>query len=120
MKTNLSNNFEGLRNSAKEYINLKLDLAKLTALEKLTKISVFLSVLLAFILAGTMLFLFSATAFVIWYGNHYDNFIEGIWIVTGVIFLLAILFYFFRNAVITSFFLKTFSKILMEDDEDDD
>jgi uncharacterized membrane protein len=120
MKTNLSNNFKGLRDSAKEYISLKLDLARLSVLEKLTKISVFLTVLLAFILAGTLLFLFSTTVFVVWYGNNYGDYISALWIVIGIVFLLAVLFYFFRNAVVTTFFLKTYSKILIDDDEDDD
>lgn len=120
MKTNLSNNFAGLRDSAKEYINLKLDLAKLSVLEKMTEISVFLTKLLGFILAGTILFLFAAATFVVWYGDQYDDYVAGLLIVMGIVFLLTLLFFFFRNAVITSFFLKTFSKILIEDDDEDD
>ncbi len=120
MKTNLSNNFTGLRDSAKEYIDLKFDLAKLSVLEKITKFSVFLTILMAFILAGTILFLFSAAIFVVWYGKQYGDYVTGLWIVMGAVFLLALLFYFFRNVLITSFFLKTYTKIIFDDDEDDD
>jgi hypothetical protein len=117
---NLSNNFAGLRDSAKEYLDLKIDLAKLTMLEKMTKISVFLTVFLAFILFGTILFVFSAAAFVVWYGSQHQDYVSGLLIVMGIVIAIALLFYFFRNSVITGFFLKTFSKILIDDDEDDD
>ena len=120
MKNQLTNNFTGLKDSVKDYLNIQVDLAKLSLLEKMTKISVSLTVILTFILAGSIMFLFSAAAFVVWYGNQYQDYVTGLLIVMGVVFLMTLVFYFSRTSIISSFFLKTFSKIIIDDDEDDD
>ncbi len=117
MKTNLSDNFNDLNKTVQEYLKVRLDLIKLTLLEKMTKISVFIISTMIFILFGTIFFLFAATTFVVWYGNQYQDYLTGLFIVIGVIVLLGLLFYIFRSNLVTSSIIKKFSSILFENNE---
>ena len=120
MKTILSNNFGELGTSIKDYLNIQLDLVKLSMVEKMVKISIFSISLLLVILASCIFFIFAAAAFVIWYGSTYNDYLTGVFIVMGAIVLITLLFYAFRRIVVESFFIKKFASILLQVDEDDD
>lgn len=120
MKTNLSNNFNELGDSVKEYFNIQLELVKLSMLEKLVKIAVFSISTLVIVLAGTIIFLFASAAFVVWYGSNYQDYLTGLFIVMGFVVLLTLLFYVFRRVFVESYIIKKLSSILLQDDNDDD
>src|SRR5690606_9109923 len=113
MKTSLSNNFNELGNSVKEYLNIHLQLVKLSMVEKLVKISVFIISSMVLLLASTIVFCFAATAFVIWYGTTYQDYLTGLFIVMGFVVLITLLFYVFRRVFVESMVIKKFSSILL-------
>ena len=117
MKSNLSNNFSELNKTVQEYLKVHIDLAKLTALEKMTKISVFMISFLVGILLASLFFIFFASAFVFWYGNQFQNYLTGLFIVIGFIILLALFYYFFGKSSITTSIIKNLSAILFEDED---
>ncbi len=120
MKTTLSNNFKELGDSVKEYFNIRLELAKLSIVEKLVKIIVLRISLLVIILATTILFLFASAAFVIWYGSNYQDYLTGLFIVMGFVVVLTLLFYVFRRILVESYFIRKLSSILLQDEDDED
>ena len=120
MKTNLSNNFSDLNKTIQDYVKVRIDLVKLSVLEKGTKITVFLISTMVFILIGSIFFIFSSAAFVVWYGNQFHNYLTGLIIVIGVIILLGFFFYLSRRTFITSSVIKNLSSILFEHDDDTD
>ncbi|WP_423127684.1 phage holin family protein [Gaoshiqia sp. Z1-71] len=119
MKTNLSNNFSELGNTIGEYLKLHLDLIKLSFLEKMTKISVFLISMIVLIVLGSIFFLFASAAFVIWYGNQFQDYLAGLLIVMGAIVVLAVIFLFIRRNLISSAIIRTINSILFENNKED-
>lgn len=113
-------NFNQLGTSVKDYLNLHLDLVKLSMLEKVVKIAVFSVSVFVIILAATLIFFFASAAFVIWYGANYESYLPGLFIVIGFVVLITLLFYAFRRAFVESYFVKKLSSILLQDDNDDD
>lgn len=119
MKTNLSNNFSELESSIKDYLKIHLQIAKLSMLEKLVKITIFTISSIVLMLASTLLFFFAAAAFVIWYGSNYQDYLTGLFIVMGIVVLITLLFYVFRRVFVESYVIKTLSSILLQDETDD-
>lgn len=115
----LLNNLTAVQNLVSEYLTLKLQLVKLSVLEKMSKIGIFLTSLVIIILAATIFFIFAAAAFVVWYGAHNQDYLTGLLIVMGAVIFLMILFLSFRRKILESFFTRTFSSILFEKDDDE-
>jgi len=117
MQKDLTKSIGELNKSAKEYFQTRVDLIKLSMLEKTTKISSFL--LTYWILATFLIWIiaFVAAAFAIWYGLNYGNYFTGLLIAAGCLMLLAVLFVLFRQKIVTTLFLRNFSEILLEEEE---
>lgn len=118
MRTNLADRMVRLTKALEEYFLLRIDLVKLTAIEKITKVSVLIiSSIVTVVLSGLLIF-FASAAFVVWYGQHYGDYLMGLFIISGFIILLNVLFYIFRGQLITSGIIKALSRILFEKEED--
>lgn len=120
MKLDLISNFNIIQTHLKEYLNLRLQLVKLSVLEKVTKISVFITSLMVIILAVSIFFVFASAAFVVWYGSRTQDYLTGLLIVMGIVVFLMVIFFLLRRTIVESFFIKTFSSILLENDLDDE
>lgn len=118
MSDTLTNNFSKLNDAVKDYVKARIDLVKLQVLKKASQSLSFLFSLLVFILLATLFLMFSGAAFVLWYGNTYNDYLTGVLIASGIIVLLAVLFMAFRKRILTSVFLNIFSEILYEDEKD--
>jgi len=118
MKAIVSESISALKDSLERYLELRLDLLKLSVLSKISKISVFLITALVVVLLGSAFLLFGAAAFVVWYGNTYGDYLMGLLMVTGFILFLGILFYLLRRPLISSIVIKSFAGILFENDDD--
>ena len=118
MKALLTDSITALKDSLERYLELRLDLIKLSILSKISKISVFLITALVLVLLGSAFILFGAAAFVVWYGNTYGDYLMGLLMVTGFILFLGILFYLLRRPLISSIVIKSFAGILFENDDD--
>ena len=119
MSKDLSKNITELNDSVKEYLSTKVDLVKLSILEKTTR---FVSYVISFQILSMLIILiiaFVAVIFAVWYGQAYNNLINGLFIVSGFLVLLVLIFVLMRNKIITSNLLKNFADIMLEEDKKD-
>jgi len=117
MSKNLSENIVELNETVKEYIQTKLELVKLTILEKITKLVFYLISFQIIVLFIFLFVTFSTTAFVVWYEQNYENMITGLLIAAGFLFLLGVLFFIFFKKLIVKNLLSNLSEILFNEDE---
>lgn len=119
MSKELTKNLGELNGSVKSYVQVKIDLVKLRFLEKTTR---FTSYLFTFLVVSMFLMLvigFAATAFAVWYGETYNNYVTGLLIAGGALIFLALIFILLRKQIVTTSVLKNFSEMLFEDDDEE-
>lgn len=117
MSDNLTESMAGLNTAVKQYVQTRIDLVKLLFLKKTSKYMSILFGMLIIILLSTLVLAFAGVVFTFWYGQTYNNYLEGAFIVLGSLIALLVVFLIFRKKLLTSFFLSNFSEILFEDDE---
>ncbi len=122
MSNDLTKNIAELNSSAKEYFKVKVDLIKISLLEKTTKLT---AVLINFWIITTLLIFvltFVVAAFAVWYGMTYNNFPGGLLIAGCFLLLVTLLFYVLRKKIITTTVLRYYSEIILnnENDEEDE
>lgn len=120
MSKSLKKNISKINHSAKEYFQTKVDLIKLSLLEKSTRLVAYL--INVWVLISLLIWIlgFAVAAFAIWYGKIYDNFTVGLLIASGVMLLIAFLFMVFRKNIVTTLVLQHFSKILLDDENNEE
>ena len=118
MSKNLSDNFSGVSDTVKEYIKARFDLIKLGMLEKATQISALLIGGLISVLLIMIAVFFAFAAFVVWYGQVYNDYLTGLFIAVGSLFVLAILFFVLKKPLLTSIILRKYSSILFDENEE--
>jgi hypothetical protein len=118
MSKNLTENIGELSGSVKSYVQVKIDLARLTLLEKVTRFTSYLFSVIVVMLFLILAFGFGAAAFAIWYGQAYNNYFEGVLIAGGGLVVLAFLFVLLRHQIITNPLIRNFSEILFDDEEE--
>lgn len=116
MNKDLKSNLGELNASFKEYAQTKIDLLKLSLLEKTTKFTSYLFVFQIIVKFAILIVGFGAATFAVWYGETYDNYVIGLLIATGLLIVLALIFILFRKQIITNSILRNFSEILMENE----
>lgn len=119
MSSDLSKNITKINKSAKKYFETKVDLIKLSFLEKSTR---FTALLINLWILGSLFILiigFLFAAFAIWYGSKYGNYAEGMLIAGGLLLLLALIFVVFRKRLVTNTVLRHYSKIIFDESNDD-
>ncbi|WP_372950611.1 phage holin family protein [Mariniphaga sp.] len=119
MSKDLTKNLGELNGSVKSYVQAKIDLVKLRFLEKTTRFTSYLFTFLVVLMFLMLVIGFAATAFAVWYGETYNNYVAGLLIAGGVLILLAFIFILFRKQIVTTSVLKNFSEILFEDDDEE-
>jgi hypothetical protein len=117
MSNKLKNNIAELNDSVKQYVQVKFDLFKLLLLKKTTTFVNYLLSYLVIILFSVIIITFLCAAFAVWYGQKFNNYVEGVLIATGILAILALLFIVFRKKIFTDTLLNNFSEILFDDDE---
>lgn len=117
MSNDLTKSIGELNHSTKQYFQTKVDLIKISLLEKTTKITSFLVTF--YVLASVLIWIlvFIAAAFVAWYGKTNGNYYHGILLAAGGLLILFVLFILFRKKIITQTLLRNYSEILFQDDE---
>lgn len=112
------NLLEDLYASLKEYLNMRIDEAKLSLSESLAILfgKIILFVLLTVI--GAIAFGFLATAFSNWIGALLDSKALGALITGGVFILLMFIIYLFRNKLFTDSMVRMFINMLFKNSDD--
>lgn len=117
MSDRITENITGLNDSVKDYLNARLDLLKLLLLKKSTQSLSLLFSLLIFILLVTIILIFAGAAFTFWYGETFNNYLDGALLAIGFFVVISVLLLVFRKRILTSVFLKNISEILYEENE---
>lgn len=120
MSKDLSDNLLELNETVKGYIQTKLDLAKITVLEKATRLSLYLMTSLVVILFVFLILACIITVFVFWFHETYNNMFMGLLIAIGILVVTAITFITFGKRFITKNVLNNISEILFDEDEKED
>ena len=108
-----------LKDHAKEYIDLRVDLVKLVIVEKLSRLA---SLLLLFVIFMILLLFaagFICLAFVLWYGQHVGPIWTGALIVVGVLAIKAVILFLMRKRLLLNPIIAQLSKIIMEEPDDE-
>lgn len=120
MSKKLSDNFSGLNAAIQEYLRLRIDILKLSLLDKTAKTSLVIISHIVFIVLAALLFLFAAAAFVVWYGQSFNDYLAGLLIIAGLIAVLGLFFIIFRKRLIANNIVRQVSSILFEEEEEDE
>lgn len=118
MGEKLTNNLTELSDSVKQYFHVKIDLIKLLLLRKISKSLSFVFELLIITLLLMLFAAFAATAFILWYGLTYNDYLTGVLIAAGFMLFLLVVFLMIRKKLFGSVFLSKISNIIFEEDED--
>lgn len=112
------NLLEDLYASLKEYLNMRIDEAKLSLSESLAILfgKIILFVLMAVV--GAIAFGFLATAFSNWIGTLLDSKALGALITGGVFLLIMLILYLFRNKLFTDSMVRMFINMLFKNSDD--
>ncbi len=119
MYDQLTENFAGLNEAVKQYIKARIDLVKLLLLKKTSNYMSLLFGLLIVILFLSLITAFACTAFVLWYGQTYGSYLNGVYWAMGGLTALLLLFLLLRKRILTSLFINKASSIIFEEEEDE-
>ena len=105
---------------AKAYINARIELWRLTLLEKSSLAGAFFlgTVVMVLIIAFCLLFL--SLAFAYWYGQRTGDLATGFLITAGFYVVVGIVFLLTRRYAITGPVIKNLASIIYKDDEPED
>jgi hypothetical protein len=117
MSKELTKNIGELNGSVKSYMQAKIDLVKLTLLERLSRFTAYLFNVVIIIMFSILILGFAATAFALWYGKTFNNYLEGVLIAGGCLIIAALIFWLFRKKIVTNSVISNFSEILFEEQE---
>ena len=118
MNKDFSERFEQFNDSIQKYIKVQLDLIKLTIIEKAAKVASF--VFIAAVVVFFFLFILATgiAAFAVWYGETYNDYVEGLLLAGGGLVVLTILLIVVGRIVITGTIVKSFGSKWFKDDKD--
>lgn len=117
MSNELTKNISELSGSAKNYVQTKVDLLKLSLMEKTSRFATYLFSLMVVVLFATLIITFIAAAFAVWYGQTYNNYVDGVLIATGCLFVIGVVIILLRKMLITSSVIRNLSEIMFEEEE---
>lgn len=111
-------NFSDLTESAKDYINLRIDYIKLLLTEKIAKLASFFLISVIFFILAMFLILFISFAFVFWFGEEVGPTYVGALIIVALYLILGLLIYGMRHQWFINPMVRQLAKILMEEENE--
>lgn len=122
MEENKEKDIEGIFLDAKEYIDTRIEYAKLSAIEKGAKIFADLITNGAVIICFLLAFLFGTFTLALFLSDILGNYTRGFGCVAGIYVILAIILFlikdkFIEPGLINLFISKYFDKVADKDDE---
>ena len=116
----ISDNVSMLTENVKDYVNLRIDLAKLILTEKLAKLLSFFLISVIFFILAMFLLLFLSLAFVSWFGAAIGPPWLGSLVVAAIYVLGGVLIFVKRHQFFINPLVSHLSKILMEDKDENE
>jgi len=117
MSSDLSRHIGEFLRVLQKLAKAKIDLFKLSLIEKSSGFFGFLFSSLFAVLVAGLTVAFGAAAFAVWYQNVYGNLVEGLLIAAGMLLLVAIIFFFIGKRLLVSVVIRNLSDILFDEEE---
>jgi hypothetical protein len=114
-----SESFSNLIGIIKDYVNTRVDFVKLVLLQKITRAGVLLLTFVSAIISAFAACVFLMFSFSFWYGDKTGNLSQGFLISAAIFVLIVILIFLLRKVVFGRILVKTLSRILFSDEEND-
>lgn len=116
-KNALSENLAEITAAIKSYVNTRIDLLKLTLLQKITRAGTFILTFVSVLVSLFSVFIFLMFAFSFWYGQKTGNLAQGFLISAGIFLVILILIYLLRRMIFSNTLVRIFSHILFSDED---
>jgi hypothetical protein len=116
MNKDSSESFGQLNSSLKNYVQVKLDLLKLTILEKAAKIISIIYVLLVVMFFFLLIIATGVAAFAVWYGETYNDYVGGLLIAGGGLLLITLLLVVIGKMVLSNSIIRIFSSMMFKEE----
>jgi len=113
-------NVSMLTENVKDYVNLRIDLAKLILTEKIAKLSAFFLLAVIFFILAMFLLLFLSIFFVFWFGDEFGPTWVGALLVTLFYIISGLFIYYRRHQLFINPLVSHLTNILMEDKDENE
>jgi len=114
----LSDNFNEMTDNARAYVQLKMDLMKLTFTEKLSLIASTFLVTVILFLVFLFVSMFLSMAFIFWFREHGGSFSGGALIVAGFYLLVGVVVFLTRHHLFVNPLISQISKAMAEEENE--
>jgi TRAP-type mannitol/chloroaromatic compound transport system permease small subunit len=110
MSRNLTEDISELNIAVRNYVHARLDLIKLSLLDKAAKTVTVLYVLMIILFFSILIVAIGVAAFAVWYGETYNDYVGGLLISGGALLLLAVLLIVIGKKLLSNTIIRTVSK----------
>ena len=110
MSKNLTEDISELNIAVRKYVHARLDLIKLSILDKAAKTVTILYVLMVVLFFSLLIVAVGVAAFAVWYGETYNDYVGGLLISGGALLLLAILLIVVGRKLLSNTIIRNVSK----------
>jgi uncharacterized membrane protein YqjE len=116
----ISENVSLLTENVRDYVNLRIDLAKIILTEKMARLGAFFLLAIIFFILAMFLLLFLSLACVFWFADAIGPDWLGALIVTACYLLGGVIIYAKRHQFLINPLVSHLTKILMEDKDENE
>jgi hypothetical protein len=116
----VSESIAEMTEQVKTYVQLRIDLFKLSLTEKLATLTTTLLISIIFFIVFLFFTLFLSLAFIFWYKEYVGTAWAGSLIVAGFYILIGIVVFLLRDRLFLNRIVTQISKILLEEEEENE
>ncbi len=117
MSKDFTDSIEQLDSSVRNYVKVKLELIKLTILEKAAKIISVIYILLVVMFFFLLIIATGVAAFAVWYGETYNDYVGGLLIAGGGLILVTFLLVVIGKKLLSNGIIRGLSALMLKDDK---
>ncbi len=118
-RNDIAENFSEINALIKKYINARVDLLKLSLLQKITKAGTYLLTFVSIIVSAFAITIFLMFSFSFWYGENVGSIATGFLIAAGIYLVLLFMLYLLRKVIFKRNLIRIFAKIIFSEDDKD-
>ena len=116
----ISDNFSEIAENVKNYVQLRIDLLMLKITGKLSKLLSHLLITVIFFIIFILLTIFISLSFIFWFQDYIGPAWAGCLFITGFYLVVGLIIYQFRTKLFVNPVIAILSKILLEDEDEDE
>ncbi len=117
MQKNTERDLKEFNDALKEYMQIQLDLEKVSLLEKLSQIGPYLFKIVVVVYFSILIVGFFIGALAVWFGSAFNNYFFGVLIAGAGLVIIAVFLIVMRKKIAVASILSNLSRILLSDGE---